>query len=488
MTPLHERPDVASFYHLRGASLEGRTCAGTACFVARALKPERWRHAVESEPRVYCLGKCYAAPSAAEDRQRPAIHAVAARPVVLERLVDGRVRNLTAYADRGGYRALDGALRMAPGSVMDEVERSGLRGRGGAGFPTGRKLRAVASEAAAAKCVVMNADEGDPGAYVDRILLEDDPHALLEGLALAAYAVGATRGYVYLRGEYPDALPIVEAAITEARSAGIFGQRMLGRGPAFDVEVVVGLGSYVCGEETALLDSIEGRRPFVRSRPPYPSSRGLHGQPTLVQNVETLANLPWIVRHGGEAYAAAGFSRSRGTKLVSLNSLFRRPGLYEVELGTSVRRIVEDMGGGLATGAIRGVIIGGPLAGVLPPRHFDVPLAFEELAALGASVGHGGVVAFDEHTSLRELAHHVFSFGAYESCGRCTPCRLGARSIEDMVANVPGQSPWDAERFAAIASALRATSLCGHGTGLGEFARSLLRHYPEELATCFASS
>jgi formate dehydrogenase iron-sulfur subunit len=405
--------------------------------------------------------------------------------VLLERLVDGSVRGL---ADYGGYRALDVALGMAPEAVIDEIERSGLRGRGGAGFPTGQKLRTVASEPGAVKYVVMNADEGDPGAYVDRILLEDDPHALLEGLALAAYAVGATRGYIYLRGEYPDALPILEAAIAEARSAGIVGEKLLGRGPAFDLEVVVGLGSYVCGEETALLDSIEGRRPFVRSRPPYPSTRGLHGRPTLVQNVETLANLPWIVRHGGGAYAAMGFSRSRGTKLVSLNSLFRRPGLYEVDLGTPVRRIVEDLGGGLATGAVRGVIIGGPLAGVLPPRHFDVPLAFEELAALGASVGHGGVVAFDEHTSLRELAHHVFSFGAWESCGRCTPCRLGAGLIADMLGEHPGRTPWDATRFGDIVSALHATSLCGHGTGLGEFARSLLRHYPGEVEACRASS
>ncbi|HLK10787.1 MAG TPA: NADH-ubiquinone oxidoreductase-F iron-sulfur binding region domain-containing protein [Candidatus Binatia bacterium] len=486
MGSVRESADVASFYHLRGASLEGRACAGTACFVARFLDPERWRDAASRAPRVYCLGKCYVAPSVAEDRRRAGVHAVAPRPVVLERLVDASVRTLGAYEALGGYRALECALGRAPAAVVDEVERSRLRGRGGAGFPTGRKLRAVASASAAVKHVVANADEGDPGAYVDRFLLEDDPHALLEGLALAAYAVGATQGYVYLRREYPDALPILERAIAEARSAGVFGPKMLGRGPAFDVEVVVGLGSYVCGEETALLNSIEGRRPFVRSRPPYPSASGLHGRPTLVQNVETLVNLPWIVRHGGAAYAAMGYSRSRGTKVVSLSSLFRRPGLYEVELGTPVRRIVEELGGGLATGVIKGVLVGGPLAGVLPPRHFDAPLAFEELAALGASVGHGGVVAFDEHTSVRELVHHVFSFAAYESCGRCTPCRLGARSVEDMVA--PGRPPGNATRFEEIVSALRATSLCGHGTGLGEFAQSVLRHYREELAACFVSS
>jgi NADH:ubiquinone oxidoreductase subunit F (NADH-binding) len=410
------------------------------------------------------------------------------RAVVLERIVEGPARTLTEYIARGGYRALEQAIQNDRENVVAEVERSELRGRGGAAFPTGKKLRAVASQPGETKYVVMNADEGDPGAYIDRILLEDDPHGILEGLALAAYAVGATKGYVYLRCEYPDALPIIEGAISEARAAGIFGPTMMGRGPAFDVGVVSGVGSYVCGEETALLNSLEGRRPFVRSRPPYPSEAGLHGRPTLVQNVETLANLPWILREGGAAYAAMGFSRSRGTKVVSLNSLFRRPGLYEVELGTSIRTIVEDLGGGLATGPIRGIIIGGPLAGVLPPRHFDAPLAFEELRELGASVGHGGLVAFDDTTSLRELVHHVFSFGAYESCGRCTPCRLGARSIEDMARTGAGaqETEWNLGTFEKIVSALRATSLCGHGTGMAEFADSVLRYYREELLACFA--
>ncbi|HZP43960.1 MAG TPA: NADH-ubiquinone oxidoreductase-F iron-sulfur binding region domain-containing protein [Candidatus Binatia bacterium] len=487
MTGARERADVASFYHLRGASFDDRTCAGTACFVARFLDPDRWR-AADRAPRVYCLGKCYAAPAAAADSRRPAVAVASPRPVVLERVADGGARTLAEYTALGGYRALDRALGTAPAAVVAEVERAGLRGRGGAGFPTGRKLAAVAAQPAAPKYVVMNADEGDPGAYVDRILLEDDPHAPLEGLAIAAYAVGATKGWIYLRREYPDALPILERAIADARAAGILGPKLLGRGPAFDVEVVVGLGSYVCGEETALLESIEGRRPFVRPRPPYPSAHGLHGRPTLVQNVETLANVPWIVAHGSAAYAAMGFSRSRGTKVVSLNSLFRRPGLYEVELGTPLRRIVDDLGAGLSTGGVTGVIVGGPLAGVLPPSCFDAPLAFDELAALGASVGHGGVIAFDEHTSIRALVHHVFAFGADESCGRCTPCRLGTRAVADMVAKRSPAAAWDAGRFEAIASALHATSLCGHGTGLGEFARSVLRHYREELSACFASS
>jgi NADH:ubiquinone oxidoreductase subunit F (NADH-binding) len=479
-----ESPDVASAYHLRGVSLDRRACAGTACFLGRAIDPACWQSAEAQEPRVSCLGKCYASPATAQTRARPVATVAAPRPVVLERIIEGPTRTLAEYVARGGYRAIDRALAQGASWTIEEVVRSGLRGRGGAGFPTGKKLLAVAAQPGP-RYVVMNADEGDSGAYIDRALLEDDPHATLEGLVLAAYAVGAEQGIVYLRREYPDALPILEAAIAEARAVGVLGEKVLGRGPAFDVEVVVGQGSYVCGEETALVNSIEGRRPFVRSRPPYPSEKGLHGRPTLVNNVETLANLPWIVNHGAGGYAAMGHARSRGTKVVSLNSLFWRPGLYEVELGTPVHTIVKNLGGGLMTGTMAGVIIGGPLAGVLPPSHFHLPLAFEELHEAGASLGHGGVLAFDASTSIRELVQHVFAFGAYESCGRCTPCRLGARRIERMMM---GEGAWESGYFADIVSALRAASLCGHGAGLGEFAESILRHYREELQACFASS
>jgi NADH:ubiquinone oxidoreductase subunit F (NADH-binding) len=469
----NEAPDVASFYHLRGVPLEQRACAGTACFVARRLDPNRWANA-STEPRVYCLGKCYASPAAAQTSARPAVGVTAPHAIVLERVARGGARQLSEYAAAGGYQALERARSMTPDAVIRELEVSGLRGRGGAGFPTGKKLRAVASQRAGPKYVVMNADEGDSGAYIDRFLLEDDPFALLEGLSIVAHAVGATKGFIYLRREYPEALTRLQAAIAEAAAARV----------GLEVELVVGDGSYVCGEETALLNSLEGRRPFVRSRPPFPSEKGLFGHPTLVQNVETLASIPWIISHGGQAYAALGFSLSRGTKVVSLNSLFAKPGLYEVEFGTPVREIVEGLGGGLATGTLRGVIIGGPVAGVLPPRQLDAPFAFEELHALGASVGHGGVVAFDEHTSALELVHHVFSFGASESCGRCTPCRLGARHVERMAARAV---PWDLQTFEALVSALQRTSLCGHGSGLGEFAQSMLRHYREELLACFGS-
>jgi NADH:ubiquinone oxidoreductase subunit F (NADH-binding) len=409
-----------------------------ACFVARHRNLQRWAQATNQEARVYCLGQCFAAPSQhnANGSARPHMEVRSRQGVILDRLTSGEVRSLQAYTRQQGYRALERALAEPREKIIAALELSGLRGRGGAGFPTGRKWRAVSQQMAEEKFVIANADEGDPGAYIDRFLLEDDPHALLEGMLLAAYAVGAREGWIYLRTEYPRAKEILRGAIAEARSAGFLGERVLGRDFSFDVDLVVGRGSYVCGEETALIRSIEGRRPHVMARPPFPTEHGLFGKPTLVNNVETLACVPWIIARGGEAYRALGFSQSRGTKVVSLNSLFVRPGLYEIEFGMPVRQILEELGGGLCDGTTRGVIIGGPLAGIIPPHLLDTPFGFEELHAIGASVGHGGIVAFDEHTSIPELVHHVFSFGAYESCGECTPCRIGSRRIEEIFGRI----------------------------------------------------
>jgi NADH:ubiquinone oxidoreductase subunit F (NADH-binding) len=478
--------EVDSFYHLAGCSLSGKACRGTACFAARHLNPERWAQAIVQEPRVYCLGQCFVAPSISNGSPHPNIAIHAPQGIVLERLADGGARTLDAY---GGYQALEKALTRPREEIVDAVEISGLRGRGGAGFPTGRKWRAVAHQASAEKFVVANADEGDPGAYVDKLLLEDDPHALIEGMLLAAYAVGARKGWIYLRKEYPRAEEILRKAIDEARAAGFLGECMLGRNFSFDIDIVIGQGSYVCGEETAMLRSIEGRRPEVAARPPYPTEHGLFRKPTLINNVETLVNVPWIVAHGGDAYRALGFSKSRGTKAVSLNSLFVNPGLYEIEFGWTVRKIVEEVGGGLRNGAaIKTVMIGGPLAGIIPPHLLDTPLGFEELHAIGASVGHGGIVAFDEHTSIPELVGHVFSFGAFESCGKCTPCRIGSGRIEKIFGAIVKSGAVPIAKFSEfeqLVTALKWTSLCGHGGGLGEFAESVLRYYREDLAPCF---
>jgi len=480
--------EAESFYHLASVRLVDQPCQGTACFVARHRAPD-WAGVEASSSRLYCVGCCYAAPATVACQVQPRVEVATSTPVVLERIAAGVPATLAAYTAQRGYEAFEQAIAMDPVRIVTEIERSGLRGRGGAGFPTGRKWRTVHSQPGASKYVVCNADEGDPGAYIDRIILERDPHCVLEGMMIAARAVGATHGYVYVRKEYPDAATSIRRAVDEARAEGILGAHDRGQSQSFNVEVVDGQGSYVCGEETALLNALEGHRPEVRARPPYPAERGLWASPTLVNNVETLANIAWIVRHGGDRYATLGHGTSRGTKVVSLNSLFHRPGLYEVEFGMPMREIVEELGGGVETGAVRGMLIGGPLAGILPPHLFDTRFGFDELHQVGAAVGHGGIVAFDEHTSILELAHHVFRFGAAESCGKCTPCRIGAPRIADLfaaaLAGQPAGTGGEAE-WRETVDTLAATSLCGHGSGLAEFAHSVLTYYPEELSSCFA--
>ena len=475
-------PDVNSFYHLAGCDLTDRRCDGTACFVAGAARCERG-------PRVYCLGRCFAAPARGLDRTRPRVEVHSREAVVLGRLARGGDASLVTYRNAGGGNALKKALSLKPEDVLNAVNESGLRGRGGAAFSTGKKWAAVAKAATPdEKFIVANADEGDPGAYVDRFLMEGDPHALIEGMTLAAYAVGAQRGWIYLRHEYPFAKESLEQAIADAHAAGLLGNDILGSGFHFDIEVFVGHGSYVCGEETALLRSLAGQRPEPAIRPPYASEHGHLGRPTLINNVETLATVPWIIEHGGDAYCSLGHAQSRGTKALSLNSLFVRPGLYEVEFGMPVRQVVEELGGGLRRGSLKGLIIGGPLAGIIPPHLLDTPLAFEELHAIGAAVGHGGVIAFDETTSIAALVHHVLSFGSYESCGKCTPCRLGSQRLEKIFAGLaaPDNSrKVSQDEVRALVAALRCASLCGHGVGIGEFVDSAFNHYGKELESCW---
>lgn len=463
--------------------MTGLACQGTACFAARHLDPRHWPHALDQHPRVYCLGGCYAAPAAFDGVGRPRVEVHSREAVVLERLAKGRANAIAVYEAFGGYQALQDVVTQTPEAIISSIERSGLRGRGGAGFPTGRKWRSVFAQSAAEKFVIANGDEGDAGAYIDRFLMEEDPHAVIEGAIIAGYAVGAARGYIYVRKEYPASQDALAAALAEAHTRHYLGQNIFGSKFNFEIVLVAGEGSYVCGEETALINSIEGRQPLVRARPPYPREFGLFGKPTLVNNIETLANVPWILRRGAETYAALGAAESRGTKAISLNSLFNRPGLYEVEFGITLRRIVEDVGGGLRGGKLKALMIGGPLAGLIPPELLDTPFTFEHLRKIGAEVGHGGIIAFDEHTSIRELIEHIFSFGAYESCGKCTACRAGTGLIEEMFASSsPGPSETE---FRKIIEALRCTSLCAFGSGLAEFTQSVIRYFGKELETCF---
>jgi NADH-quinone oxidoreductase subunit F len=359
--------------------------------------------------------------------------------------------------------------------IIDKVERAGLRGRGGAGFPTARKWRAVLDEPAP-RVVVVNGDEGDPGSFVDRLVMERDPHRLLEGLALACFAVGAREGVVFVRSEYPNARLRLTEAIEEAYAAGHLGPDVHGTGFDLDVRVVEGAGSYVSGEETALLNGLEGLRGVVRRRPPYPSEHGLHGLPTLVNNVETLAAVPWIVRHGGEAYTRMGTPEESGTVVVSLSERFKRPGAYEVQIGVTLGHVVEVLGAGLQDGRrLRAVQVGGPLGGFLGPDDMDVPLSEAGLRPFEVSLGHGGIVAFDDRVTGEEVLRNLWSFAEAESCGRCSPCRVGSRRGLELAARPAGTEVVGARE--QVLRSMGSGSLCAFGRRVPAAVRSLVRVY-----------
>jgi NADH:ubiquinone oxidoreductase subunit F (NADH-binding)/NADH:ubiquinone oxidoreductase subunit E len=369
----------------------------------------------------------------------------------------------------GLRRALD---TMSPEELLEQVKAANLRGRGGAGFPAGTKWEFARGAPGHDKAIVVNGDEGDPGSYIDKHLMERSPDLLLEGMALAGYAVGARHGFVFVRSEYPRSLPILREAVERARRAGHLGER-------FDVEVLEGAGSYVVGEETALLASLQGLRGTVSARPPFPAERGWHGKPTVVNNVETLCNVPFIAREGAEAYAALSPGATPGTKLVCLNERFERPGVHEVRFGTPLAEICEEVGGGLVDGhEIKAIQIGGPLGGILPGWKLDTPFDFDELAAEGCMVGHGSVLAFDERTDVRALARHLLEFGAHESCGKCFPCRIGLQRAFEMVDRPGGV---DRAKLEALLETLELGSLCAHGGGMPAPIRSLIAHFPDEL-------
>jgi NADH-quinone oxidoreductase subunit F len=363
----------------------------------------------------------------------------------------------------------------APQDILGQVESARLRGRGGAGFSAAAKWRA-ALEHPAPRVVVANGDEGDPGSYADRLLMEQDPHRVLEGLALACFAVGAVTGIVFVRSEYPRAAARLREALLEAYTAGYLGPDARAKGFSLEIQVVEGAGSYVSGEETALLNGLEGLRGVVRPRPPFPTGSGLHGRPTVVNNVETLSALPWIVQHGGAAYAALGTTDEAGTVLVCLSERFRRPGAYEVEIGTPLRRIVEELGGGLRDGAtLRSLQIGGPLGGFVGPDDLDVPLSNAALSSRNAALGHAGIVAFDDRLSGVEVLRNLWDFAAAESCGQCSPCRVGTwrgRALSER----PDDPDIRRERGEVLRT-MATGSLCAFGRRVPAAVRSLARVY-----------
>ncbi|MGC2393618.1 MAG: NADH-quinone oxidoreductase subunit NuoF, partial [Methylovirgula sp.] len=345
--------------------------------------------------------------------------------------------SLEDYAAHDGWRGLKRALEIGPAAIVAEVTQSGLRGRGGAGFPTGIKWKTVADTQSDRKYIVCNADEGDSGTFADRMVMEGDPFMLIEGMTIAALAVGATKGFVYCRSEYPHAICTFEAALVAARQAGFLGDAVAGSQHRFDIELRVGAGSYVCGEETALLDSLEGKRGIVRAKPPLPAHKGLFQLPTVVNNVLSFAAVPFILAQGAAAYANFGMGRSRGTMPIQIAGNVRRGGLFETAFGLTLGEIVEDIGGGTASGRpVRAVQCGGPLGAYFPPSLFDTPFDYEAFTARDGLIGHGGVVVFDDTVDMAEMARFAMEFCAIESCGKCTPCRIGAVRGKEVIERI----------------------------------------------------
>jgi formate dehydrogenase iron-sulfur subunit len=393
--------------------------------------------------------------------------------------------SLDDYSEHGGLVGLKKALTMEPSAIVEAVGASGLRGRGGAGFPAGIKWRTVLGAAADQKYIACNADEGDSGTFSDRMIMEGDPYVLLEGMVIAGLAVDATEGYIYLRSEYPDAHVVLTSAIERARAAGWLGSDVLGSGKAFDVHVRLGAGSYVCGEETAMLESLEGKRGIVRAKPPLPALEGLWGKPTVVNNVMTLAAIPYILDQGGEAYAAYGTGRSLGTLPYQLAGNIKQGGLVEVPLGVTIRELLYDFGGGSATGRpIRAIQVGGPLGAYLPESKFDTPADYESLAAAGGLLGHGGIVAFDDTVDMSKMARYAMEFCAIESCGKCTPCRIGSvRGVEVVDRLVEGKNrKKDEALLRDLCETLTSASLCAMGGLTPLPVLSALDHFPEDFA------
>ncbi len=392
--------------------------------------------------------------------------------------------DIADYEARGGYQAAKKALRAwEPAEVIEIVKASGLRGRGGAGFPTGLKWSFAAKQEAAPKYVVCNADEGDPGAFMDRSVLEGDPHAVLEGMIICGHAIGAEHGYIYCRAEYPLAIHRLELAIAAARERGYLGGDLFGTGIAFDIEIKQGAGAFVCGEETALFASIEGERGMPRIRPPFPAEAGLWGKPTNNNNVETYANLPWILRNGAEAYAAIGSEKSKGTKVFALAGRVARGGLAEVPMGTTIRELVFDIGGGVKEGGrFEAVQMGGPSGGCIPADQQDTPVDFEHIPTTGAIMGSGGMVVLDGGSCMVDIARFFLDFTQEESCGKCTFCRVGTlRMLEILDRICRGEGvPEDLDRLRDLAERIKEASLCGLGQSAPNPVLTTLKYYEDQ--------
>jgi NADH-quinone oxidoreductase subunit F len=516
--PLADVHGVIDFYAMFYRQPAGRTvvrvCCAPVCALAGAQAvADALCHHLQIEPgevtsdgrftveHAPCLGLCDHAPALlvgeatlghADREQAAGICASSgARPVSI---VSGDIRSLTnncgqrhptslaSYRARGGYAGLKKALTMTPQDVLAEVKAAGLVGRGGAAFPTGVKWEGAANAAGQPKYIVCNADESEPGTFKDRILLEEDPHRTIEGMIIAACAVGASQGYIYVRGEYPYAFKVMSEAVAEARRAGAVGANIFGSGLAFDIEMRLGAGAYICGEETALLESIEGKRGLPRIKPPFPTTNGLFGKPTVINNVETFCNIPVILQRGAADYRKMGTERSPGPKLFCVSGQIQKPGLYEVPFGVTLRHLLFDLAGGLKPGhKLEAVLIGGAAGAFATEKDLDVILSFEDLSAAGLPLGSGAVMVFDDSADMRDVLKRLAHFFADESCGKCYPCQLDARRQFEILERTATGLPvaGDRERLLDVGSTMIDASLCGLGQTAATAVLSAMKLWPE---------
>jgi NADH-quinone oxidoreductase subunit F len=513
--PLADVHGVIDFYAMLSRSPMGRTvarvCCAPVCALAGAesLAQALSRHlqispgtvtadgefTVEHAP---CLGLCDHAPALlvgdlalAGAAPAQAAQICAGESTRAISFVGGAIRKLTSncargyatsLAEYGGYRGLEKALTMAPADVLTEIKTAGLVGRGGAAFPTGIKWEGAAKAPGQPKYIVCNADESEPGTFKDRILMEEDPHRTIEGMVIAAHAVGARRGYIYVRGEYPHAFKVMSNALEEARQAGLLGANILSAALDFEIEMRLGAGAYICGEETALLESIEGKRGLPRIKPPFPTTHGLFGKPTVINNVETFCNVPLILEGGAAAYRKIGTERSPGPKLFCVSGQIARPGLYEVPFGVTLRHLLFDLAGGLKPGRqLQAVLLGGAAGAFAAEKDLDVVLSFENLTAAGLPLGSGAVMVFDDSADMREVLKRIAHFFADESCGKCYPCQLGARRQSEILERAAARAsvPGDRERLSDLGATMIDASLCGLGQTAPTAVLSAMKLWPE---------
>lgn len=496
---------TASFYDFLKPENKGRkvyVCNGTACLCAgtqdKVIESLKKEFKAEEIGHMTCLGRCHENSAFHLNGKNYSGESISSFKEILTAHSNHTIDQYTVKASGKAiltkpftnideyYKPLKRILHQDGSKVLEEIQRSGLRGRGGAGFPIGSKLEFCRNAKGDIKFIICNADEGDPGAYSDRYLLEQQPHSVLFGMIVSGFVTGAKYGVIYIRAEYPEAAVIVQEAIDQLRKEGLIGKTILGTDFNFDFKIIRAQGSYICGEETALINSIEGQRPEVRVRPPYPAQQGLFNKPTVVNNVETLAALHFILEEGAAAWKSMGTEKSSGTKLVCLDSFFKNPGLYEVEMGTPLSVVVNDLGGGFKK-PVKALQIGGPLGGLVPISKIDsLTVDFESFSQHGFLLGHASVVSIPEDFPIIKFIEHLFDFASYESCGKCFPCRLGTKRGHELSAKaIHSDYKIDKVLFNDLLTTLEKGSLCAHGGGIPLPMRNALQYFEEELRPYF---